>query len=93
MSNFKGTKGKWEVQGYNQVVNMYCTIADCENWQLDKTGVEQQHNALIISKAPEMLEMLEELRGIFDKYSVDFQSQFFKYKEPLEQLIKEATEL
>jgi hypothetical protein len=55
--------------------------------------VEQKANALLISKAPEMLEMLEELRGIFDKYSVDFQSQFFKYKEPLEQLIKEATEL
>jgi hypothetical protein len=44
-------------------------------------------------KYNEMLEMLEELRDIFDKYSVDFKSQFFKYKEPIEQLIKSATEL
>jgi hypothetical protein len=44
-------------------------------------------------KYNEMLEMLKDLRGIFDKYSVDFESEFFKYKEPIQQLIKEATEL
>jgi hypothetical protein len=44
-------------------------------------------------KYDEMLEMLEELKGIFDKYSVDFESEFFKYKQPLKQLIKEAKEL
>jgi hypothetical protein len=44
-------------------------------------------------KYDEMLAMLEELKEIFDKYSVDFESEFFKYKQPLEQLIKEAKEL
>jgi hypothetical protein len=55
--------------------------------------IERKANALLISKAPEMLEMLSELRLIFDKYEVNFESEFFKYKEPLEKLIKEATEL
>jgi hypothetical protein len=89
MRNFRGTRGRWEVQGYNQVVNMYCTIADCENWQLDKTGVEQQHNALLISKAPEMLEMLEKFVSLNPQSSI----QISDLMDEAEKLIKKATEL
>lgn len=90
------TKGKWflspnqiEVGSSNGIY-----IADC-GYALDVTIDRKEciANALLISKAPEMLEMLKELRQIFDKYSVCFESQFFKYKEPIEQLIKEATEI
>jgi hypothetical protein len=95
MRNFRGTKGKWVID----VNDIQTVLTDNGAYRPNaiqittSTKIELKANALLISKSPEMLEMLEELRGIFDKYSVDFQSQFFKYKEPLEQLIKEATEL
>ena len=95
MSEFKGTKGKWVLktfpEGQMSVRNESDTRKICvprvQNYE------ESLANLLLISKAPEMLVMLEELKGIFDKYSVDFESEFFKYKKPLEQLIKEAKKL
>ena len=99
MSEFKGTKSQWKIEGVDKTfvyaLNEKGTNAFSLNINNDGRTelVEQQANALLISKAPEILAMLEELKGIFDKYSVDFESEFFKYKKPLEQLIKEAKEL
>jgi hypothetical protein len=97
---FKGTKGKWKESSSN-VKGILISVKNpnrdiCTVWQYDNDFLETREakaNALLISKAPEMLEMLKELKGVFDKYSVDFESEFFKYKQPLEQLIKEATEI
>ena len=58
-----------------------CTVASC-------CCQEEHANALLISKAPEMLEMLEKLRG----YGAEYGMPNKLYIE-LEQLIKEATEL
>ena len=100
MSEFKGTKGKWKIEDikspYETTINSSeYRIAEVKHFDgkhfNDPIEKEAKFNALLISKAPEMLEMLIGLREIFDKYRVDNEQQFSKYKQPLEKLIKEAT--
>lgn len=84
---FQGTKGNWKCVGNSVYVqsNKPKTIADCENRHLK--GNEEQYNALLISKAPEMLEMLKRCADAFDSLHQPFISDNIK------QLIKEATQL
>jgi hypothetical protein len=92
MSEFKGTKGKWKLStiityGRQMVdlgefkgsVDVWCHSGD------SMTKEEAQANALLISKAPEMLEMLKNIFEDYD-YAID------NWQE-LEQIIKEATEI
>ena len=86
---FKGTKGKWVVDidesSYNEYQeNTLVTIPIvrlCEVYGEDEPSIA---NALLISKAPEMLEMLINLTEVCDIKIL---------KDKAEQLIKEATEL
>jgi type II secretory pathway component GspD/PulD (secretin) len=89
MSEFKGTQGKWtslkpqDGNGFVYVNNEYLTtgtIATCYG-----DGEEPQANALLISKAPEMLEMLKKILDNSDVPNVIY--------DEAKQLIKEATEL
>jgi DNA integrity scanning protein DisA with diadenylate cyclase activity len=89
---FKGTKGKWYVTQDTHVWVDDSKICDCSNtgqfsFYRKKSDEEMKANALLISKAPEMLDMLEKLKdrlGYFnDNVSVS----------EIKQLIKEATEL
>ncbi len=95
---FKGTKGKWEINS-RASRNVRCnnlTIANCSQGQDGENETEEKANALLISKAPEMLEMLK-LQLDFLIYCRDnmkvsrpvFNQKILK----IEQLIKEATEL
>lgn len=61
----------------------------CTVWYSDLFSDEAKQNALLISKAPEMLEFLIELFNDKETHSGMFPSQ----QQKLEQLIKEATEL
>jgi hypothetical protein len=93
MSEFKGTKGKWtsfkpqDGNGFVYVNNEYLTtgtIATCYG-----DGEEPQANALLISKAPEMLEMLKKLVERLEENDLGRLNAVSQAK----QLIKEATEL
>lgn len=75
---FKGTKGKW-VKRDNAVVTDAKLIADC-SW----VSQDDKYNALLISKAPEMLEFIKKL--VDGKY-LDY------HEEEAKQLIKSATEI
>ena len=85
MTQFKGTKGKWQLlrfsEGQMSVRNKDNTRKICvsrvQNYD------ESLANLLLISKAPEMLEMLEELKDYLGS----------DVREKVEQLIKEATEI
>jgi hypothetical protein len=93
---FKGTKGKWDVSGKigtNNYGVKFLTIdfedaKDCIDIYVDKrypeyvSFLETQANALLISKAPEMLEMLKDIKDYLGSDK----------REQVEQLIKEATE-
>lgn len=88
---FKGTKGKWEFGGDTiegkLISSRHPQNRDiCTIWAYDTEFIEQREckaNALLISKAPEMLQMLTNIKDQLnseDKWSV-------------EQLIKQATDL
>ena len=93
MSEFRGTKGKWEVVAQNEtgtlITGMNGNESICTVWgSVD----EFEANAKLIESAPEMLEMLKimgdallELMNHQDGWEDDY--------ENLKQLIKKATEL
>ena len=87
---FKGTKGKWvKTQGTFEtdlimVSSEFGVICDIrKSLPLN----EQQPNALLISKAPEMLEMVKKLMAYMPKKNIRDANMYY---EAL-QLIKEAT--
>ena len=101
---FKGTSGKWYVyhnsQGYNSFsINSKYKVVPIE---------EMKANALLISKAPEMLEMLQKAKVELSRIKGSMMahpdctegSEFDDYTDSaeeieneIEQIIKQATEL
>ena len=80
---FKGTKRKWIHHGVNRVRVEYgrCIAITYSR--------ERKENARLISKAPEMLEMLESIVSTWDT-NQNFDEEYFNN---IRQLIKEATTL
>ena len=83
---FKGTKGKWElIKLQDKIIGVSTNLAIngniiCEMPTMKNSCKNLHANALLISKAPEMLDMLIKCNAII--------------KTPeLENLIKEATEI
>jgi hypothetical protein len=93
MKEFKGTKGKWKA--FNQGPHWNNPVID--NWEIhwSEDGecvvdhVYDKYDALLISKAPEMLEMLDELYNDLKQGALPSQDEL----DQIKQLIKEATEL
>lgn len=90
MSEFKGTKGKWKLATndygyYTSVRNLDDTRKICVSRVNNVT--ESNANMLLISKAPEMLEMLIEIRNQIED------GRTYITKEDINKLIKEATEI
>ena len=85
---FKGTKGKWEKVTANWDLDQCVFIEDTEEKICDIKSLSHNaiYDALLISKEPEMLEMLQDILDTQDNGDV-----YHSYK--IEQLIKEATEL
>lgn len=115
MEEFKGTKGKWVTQwnGFYFEVRREEDFIDGKNLSIssflydtnnngDRSGTdENKANALLISKAPEMLEKLESSLNVIkwymensipDENHEDFFNIGMNQREELKQLIKEATE-
>lgn len=94
MSEFKGTKGKWVVNKYEDYRSLIGLRVKTDNENVFDTLLsgyideEQEANALLISKAPEMLEMLEELTSANPNHD-GFQEKRLRAIN----LIKQATEL
>ena len=83
--DFKGTRGKWE---YRYDGNDYCYDIVSDYGLICSTmsaGIKDRYNALLISKAPEMLELLQSL--------VSSEMTPLAIRKQAKQLIKEATEL
>jgi hypothetical protein len=93
MDNTKFTKGKWKLAEneygyYTSVRNLDDSRKICASRVNNQN--ESNANLLLISKAPELLEMLEKCKEYFllktDRFSEE-------RAEAIGQLIKEATEL
>lgn len=92
---FKGTQGKWEVgSSKRSVVNKDKVIAKMRF--NDGLGIfendEPEYNARLMSKAPEMLEKLQE---IVENWKSGNEDNFIMANliDDAEQIIKQATEL
>ena len=94
---FKGKKGKWFIdekytsiidENKNPIVSFYGVAKSI----YIKDEIESKANSLLITKAPEMLEMLKEVIEFTKKVQAPSTSALF-LRQDIEQLIKEATEL
>jgi uncharacterized HAD superfamily protein len=86
METFKGTKGKWVKHDDLVISEDNHKVVCISPSTFDLPTNNWKANALLISKAPEMLEMLESCL-------LAFQQLGLKEPEGIKQLIKEATEL
>ena len=85
---FKGTKGKWGIDSENNVIDyLGDEIAFCPEWRTTTKA-----NALLMSKAPEMLEMLIDILDTNRNLWGECESRAYQIEE-IKQLIQEATEL
>jgi hypothetical protein len=84
MNNTKFTKGEW-FSSYTEVISMptQTKIGNISGNSYE----EAKANALLISKSPEMLEMLKELKDRLEYYNDTVSVN------EIEQLIKEATDI
>jgi hypothetical protein len=85
MSELKFTKGKWETDERCNIWSINEKIAIC----CASSQIEDEANALLISKAPEMLEMLKKLVERLEENDLGRLNAVSQAK----QLIKEATQL
>ena len=89
MSKFKGTLGKWEKDDRCNIWAASEKIALC----CSSRRIEDEANALLISKSPQMLEMLEKVHELFDMLRFPTESEINEYKSEIKALINEATEI
>jgi hypothetical protein len=83
---FKGTKGKWKLENID---NNWLVMSNDENL----VGINNNKaNALLISKAPEMLEMLQIYLADLNNIIPPSDAQRNRIQD-VEQLIKEASEI
>lgn len=91
MSEFKGTKGNWK--SYESFENQYVVSTMDGRGLVISTANSNPHerkaNALLISKAPEMLEMLKRV----NEKLLSLGGENTPLRIEIENLIKEATEL
>ena len=91
MTNFKGSKGKWQFVRYEKTFTI--ETFGITNWTILQTITNEpqdESNAKLIAFAPEMLQMLDELIYAFDKENLNgYQEERI---EEAKQLIKKATE-
>ena len=88
MSNFKGTQKNWKRVKFDKTefYNERNEIHFGNDGECVAEFVANDYDALLISKAPEMLEMLEQVVILFE-------SGKLKSVHGIKDLIKEATEL
>lgn len=86
---FKGTKGKWE---FSENGGVHVTTNSGMICDLITSSQKDKADALLISKAPEMLEMLKKLKDAMLEL-MEHQDGWEEDYDELEKLIKEATEL
>lgn len=90
MSEFKGTQGKWVIVTKGNTVQQLAIENDRGEKVCGNISPKRTSDAKLISKAPEMLEMLQKCSKYLSLIPNDLQSE--ENAESIDQLIKEATE-
>lgn len=105
---FKGTKGKWELYFDDRSLEKYIKTEHKFIARVGFGNEENNANALLISKAPEMLEMLQKAKVELSRIKGammahpdctegsefdDYTNSAEEIENEIEQLIKQATEI
>jgi hypothetical protein len=95
MENTKFTQGKWkrvkvEKTNFHNSTN---EIQFGNDGECVAEYVFNDFDALLISKAPEMLEMLKKVNELFIRTKFPTEREMIEYSDEIEQLIKQATEI
>ena len=96
MENFKGSKNPWileDVEIFDQDGKLIAGVYGEFNDKLYQYTEVSYANILLISKAPEMLEMLENCFCMLDRIRPATEEEMREMKNNIKKLIKEATEL
>ena len=105
MDNYNFTKGKWYYEeNYDEKYSQPTFRIGTENlsefitiWsgleRYDEINIETKANALLISKAPEMLELINEFYLMCIQKTFPTEHELVYMAEKAKKLIKEATEL
>ena len=109
MSNFKGTKGKWEIKhsetkdAFNicgtlvgdkyKIARISYLVTKSSMKLTEQDKTQAKYDAQLIAHAPEMLEMLEEMQTLCDLIRFPTEEELDKMNLKLKKLIKKATEL
>jgi len=95
MDNTKFTKGEWNrvLLEKTEFSNRRNEVQYGEDGECVAEFVENDYDALLISKAPKMLEMLKSVLEIQKSYIGSANIELVYKTKEIEQLIKEATEL
>jgi len=98
MTDFKGTKEKWIVDGETFIAvesKKYAIARVFTTYSESIISEEAKANALLISKAPELLEVLKglvsDVGNLLSEHDIEWQQA--GYYETAKELIKEATNI
>lgn len=86
----KHTKGKWELQKDNCIINIYGGAIICQMGSANNNDVEKEANAKLISCAPELLKSLQLLINDIERNDGDLINRETLLNEA-KQLILKAT--
>lgn len=100
---FKGTKGKWTLSSHENINGRMLFVVQNDGFESNPNDLmihitsfseieTQKANALLISKAPEMLDMLERMYSHWCESGLS-EVAIDNYMQEAKQLIKSATEL
>lgn len=93
---FKGTKGKWFIKDKQASIiddkgqSVICWYGVATS-TFEADEIKLKSNSLLISKAPEMLELLNNINEAL-KMGLSINKDMFTHKQ-IQELIKEATEM
>lgn len=94
MEDFKGTKGKWEVDGYAYDVvstaNSLWTIAEIHDGSRNEDVEVIKANAQLIAAAPEMLEALNKFLMMFGEYDMRPEDELHEYASEVRDILDKA---
>ena len=89
---FKGTKGEWKLEERYNAFYVNRNLDSLDIHVKDRNVNIAKYDALLISKAPEMLKMLKEVIQFLHKVQAPATASIILGNE-INKLIKEATEL
>lgn len=100
MEDFKGTKGKWHVSGYNktavmsdrelEIADVYDGTDSAISGWTEVNRLEAEANAQLIAAAPELLALHQKFLEMFAEYDMRPEDELHEYASEVMDVIAKA---